>query len=45
MKGISMWGVGLFQFPTFSPNLVSDNISQFMKVTGNEGRHHLTSNI
>ena len=36
-----MWGAGLFRFPTFSPNLVSSKMSQFMKVTGNEGHRHI----
>ena len=40
-----MWGAGLFRFPTFSPNLVSNKMSHFMKVTGNEGHHHLTFDI
>ena len=37
-----MLGDGLSWFPTFSPNLVSDKIVDFMKVTGNQGHHHLT---
>ena len=40
-----MWAAGLFQFPTFSPNLVTNTISRFMKVTCNEGHHHLTFHI
>ena len=40
-----MWGASLFQFPTFSPNLVSDEISHFTKVTSNEGHHHLSFDI
>ena len=40
-----MWAISLFRFPFFSPNLVGGKISQFMKVTGNEGHHHLTFDI
>ena len=40
-----MWGADLFRFPTFLPNLVSDKMSHFMKVTDNEGHHHLTFHI
>ena len=37
-----MWVVVLFRFPTFSPNLVSNKMSRFMKMTDNEGHRHLT---
>ena len=40
-----MRGAGLFRFPTFSPNLVNNKMSRFVKVTGNEGHHHLTFDI
>ena len=40
-----MSGVGLFRFLTFLPNLVSNRISHFMKVPGNEGHRHLTFHI
>ena len=40
-----MWGAGLFRLLTFSPNVVSDKISHFMKVTGKEGHPHLTFHI
>ena len=45
MEGYFYVGAGLFRFLTFSPDLVSDKISHLMKVTGNEGHHHLTFDI
>jgi hypothetical protein len=36
-----MWGAGLFWFPTFQLNLVSDKTWHSMKVTNKEGHHHL----
>jgi hypothetical protein len=36
-----MCGTGLFRFSTFSLNLVSDETRYFVKVTNNEGHHHL----
>ena len=40
-----MWGAKLFQFLTFFPNLVNNKMSDFVKVSGNEGHHHLTFDI
>ena len=40
-----MWGAKLFQFLTFFPNLVNNKMSNFVKVSGNEGHHHLTFDI
>ena len=36
-----MWGAGLFRFPTFLSNLMNNKMSHLMKVTSNEGHHHL----
>ena len=41
-RGTSTWGAGLFRFLTFQLNLVSDKTWHSMKVTANEGHHHLT---
>ena len=40
-----MWGAGLLRFPTFLPNLVNNKMSHFVKVTSNEGHHHLTFDV
>ena len=41
-----MLGAGLFRFPTFFlSNMMNNKISHLVKVTCNEGHHHLTFDI